>query len=156
MGLLDRVANAFRMDDMDDEYEDDFYDDDEIEVKSSAKADTSESKTRVTAMKPTRRSSGGGMEVVVIKPTTVDDAREIVDTLLVNKIVNLNLEGLDVAIAQRIIDFTSGATYAMGGKLQKISNYIFLVTPRSVDVSGDFPELGDVPGFGGASVSKMI
>ena len=41
----------------------------------------------------------------------------------------LNLEGLDLEIAQRIIDFTSGAAYAISGNLQKISNYIFLVTP---------------------------
>ena len=42
---------------------------------------------------------------------------------------HLNLEGMDLEIAQRIIDFTSGATYAISGNLQKISNYIFLVTP---------------------------
>ena len=39
-------------------------------------------------------------------------------------------------IAQRIIDFTSGATFAMHGNLQKISNYIFLATPNGVDISG--------------------
>ena len=45
-------------------------------------------------------------------------------------------EGLDVEIAQRIIDFTSGSCYAIGGNLQKVSNYIFIVTPKSVDISG--------------------
>ena len=49
----------------------------------------------------------------------------------------LNLEGLDVNIAQRIIDFASGSTYAIGGSLQKISQYIFILTPASVDISGD-------------------
>ncbi len=53
----------------------------------------------------------------------------------------LNLEGLDVAIAQRIIDFSSGSTYAINGNLQKISNYIFIITPASVDISGDFQEI---------------
>jgi cell division inhibitor SepF len=44
-------------------------------------------------------------------------------------------------IAQRIIDFTSGACYSINGNLQKISNYIFIVTPQSVELSGDFQEL---------------
>ena len=77
------------------------------------------------------------MEVCVIKPTSVDDAREITETLLANRTVVLNLEGLDVNIAQRIIDFASGSTFAIDGSLQKISHYIFILTPSSVDISGD-------------------
>ena len=50
-------------------------------------------------------------------------------------------EGIDVELAQRIIDFTSGATFAISGNLQKISNYIFLVTPTNVDISGDLQDL---------------
>ena len=46
------------------------------------------------------------MEVCVIKPTSIEDGREITETLLANRTVVLNLEGLDVDIAQRIIDFT--------------------------------------------------
>ena len=78
------------------------------------------------------------MEVCVIKPTNVEDGREIANTLLDGKAVVLNLEGIDVALAQRIIDFTSGACFAINGNLQKVSNYIFIITPESVDISGDF------------------
>ena len=53
----------------------------------------------------------------------------------------INLEGINMDIAQRIIDFTSGACYSINGNLQKISNYIFIVTPQSVELSGDFQEL---------------
>ncbi len=51
------------------------------------------------------------------------------------------MEGLHTEVAQRIIDFSSGATYSMNGNLQKISNYIFLVTPTNVDISGDLQDL---------------
>ncbi len=87
------------------------------------------------------RPGGNVNEVCVIKPTTVEDSREITDTLLSNRTVVLNVEGLDMDVAQRIIDFTSGATYAVGGNLQKISHYIFIITPRNVDISGDFQEI---------------
>ena len=112
-----------------DDEEDDLYDDRRASAASS----------KVTPMRqPARRAS---MEVCVIKPTAVDDAREITETLLSGRTVILNLEGLDLEIAQRIIDFTSGATFAINGNLQKISNYIFLVTPTNVDISGDLQDL---------------
>lgn len=87
------------------------------------------------------RQQGGPMEVCVIKPANVEDAREITDTLLEGRAVVLNLEGLHVDIAQRIIDFTSGSCYAIDGNLQKVSSYIFIVTPKTVDISGDFQDL---------------
>ncbi|MDD3139275.1 MAG: cell division protein SepF [Lachnospiraceae bacterium] len=95
---------------------------------------------KVTPMRQPAKKSNG-MEVCVIKPTSVDDAREITETLLSNRTVILNLEGLDLEVAQRIIDFTSGATFAINGNLQKISNYIFLVTPTNVEITGDLQDL---------------
>jgi cell division inhibitor SepF len=88
---------------------------------------------------PARKTTG--MEVCVIKPTNVDDSREVTETLLSGRTVILNLEGLDLEVAQRLIDFTSGATFAIDGNLQKISNYIFLITPANVDISGDLQDL---------------
>ena len=61
--------------------------------------------------------------------------------IFADRTVVLNFEGLDVEISQRIIDFTSGACFAIGGNLQKVSNYIFLVTPRTVEISGDVQEI---------------
>ena len=81
------------------------------------------------------------MEVCVIKPTSFDDSREIGETLLSGRTVVLNFEGLDVEIAQRIIDFTSGSCFAIGGNLQKVSGSIFLATPRNVDISGDLQDI---------------
>lgn len=92
---------------------------------------------------PMKRS----MEVSMIKPTSIEDAKEICDYLLAGKAVVLNMEGLHTEVAQRIIDFTSGATYSMNGNLQKISNYIFIATPESVELSGDFQDL-----FGGGTL----
>lgn len=77
----------------------------------------------------------------MIKPTSIEDARDICDYLLDGKAVVLNMEGIHMEVAQRIIDFTSGATYSMNGNLQKISSYIFIATPESVELSGDFQDL---------------
>ena len=87
---------------------------------------------------PMRRSSGmSGMEVCVVKPTSIEDAREITETLLNNRTVVLNLEGIDVELAQRIIDFIGGACYGLGGDLKAISANIFIAAPHNIEVSGD-------------------
>jgi len=143
-------------DEEDDEYyddEDELFGDDEIEeapknaVARQKKNYDDNKSTRsfssANKVSPIHRSAKNSntMKVCVIKPTVVDDAREITETLLSGRTVILNLEGLDLEIAQRIIDFTSGATFAINGNLQKVSNYIFLVTPPNVDISGDLQDL---------------
>ena len=71
----------------------------------------------------------------------MDDSRVICDYLLEGKAVVLNMEGLHMEVAQRIIDFTSGSVYAIGGDLQKISSYIFIASPDNVELSGDFQNM---------------
>lgn len=166
MSVMDKFLNYMRFNDEDEDYyedEDDYYDDDEIAdipKKQSAARDITDapparkSAAKVTPMRQSssnRKMQGTGMEVCVIKPSSVEDAREITETLLANRTVVLNLEGLDVDIAQRIIDFTSGSCFAIAGNLQKISHYIFIITPASVDISGDFQEI-----LGGASFEVPI
>ena len=146
-------------DEFDDDYDyDDEFDDDEEEKPSSRKKLFSGSKksnddnedTAAVNDKPRFSSrakvvpikqSSRGLEVVVIRPESMEDASEITETLLTGKAVVLNLEGIHVDIAQRIIDYSAGSCYAISGNLQKITNYIFLVTPPNVDISGDIPEI---------------
>ena len=162
MGMLDKFLDVMRLTSDDDEYYDEgYYDDDEYEdeqpkkrkgfSKASSdeeddfedkKARSTKANSKVTPIRA-RKQSSGNMEVCVIKPTSVEDAREITETLLMERTVVLNLEGLDLDVAQRIIDFTSGSCFAISGNLQKVSSYIFLITPPNVDISGDFASIID-------------
>lgn len=104
--------------------------------------------SKITPMRSSRKASQSpNMEVCVIKPSSMEDTREIADTLVDNSTVILNLEGLDVELAQRIIDFTSGACYSLGGSLQKVSSYIFVLGPYNVDITGDLQNIlgGSIP-----------
>ncbi len=120
---------------------DDYDDFDEVPItpmQSSKVTPMRAPSKRGTSSAPTPRNT---MSVCVIKPISVEDAKEIIETLLSGRTIVLNLEGLDLEIAQRIIDYTSGASYAIGGNLQKISNYIFIVTPKTVDITGDIQNI---------------
>ena len=92
---------------------------------------------------PMRRRSADprNMAVCVIKPASMENTREIADTLIENSTVILNLEGIDIDLAQRIIDFASGSCYSLGGTLQKVSSYIFVLGPSSVDITGDLQNI---------------
>ena len=169
MGVFNKFLDIMKLND--DDYEDDFYDDDEyfddeddyeekperrslfgkkntkendfddFDMEEDKKFHPSAGSNKVTPMRHPAARKGGNMEVCVVKPSSVDDSREITETLLSGRTVILNLEGMDLEIAQRIIDFISGATFAINGNLQKISNYIFLVTPTNVDITGDLQDL---------------
>lgn len=115
-----------------------------IDINRNRERVAAKSNSKVTPMRPaSKKTTSSGLEVCVIKPTAFEDAREITETLLMNRPVILNVEGLDVDIAQRIIDFASGSCYAISGNLQKISNYIFIITPANVEISGDFQSFID-------------
>lgn len=98
------------------------------------------------------RKQANGMEVCVIKPTSIEDEIEITDTLLNGRTVIINMEGIDIELAQRIIDFTSGSTYAIHGNLQKISTYIFIATPSGIDISGDIQNIMETFSLTGLTV----
>lgn len=156
MSFINNFMKSMRLDqedsyDLDDDY--DFEDDYEDEPqrpslfrKSQQIADDYDdepkprlfSKSRTASQNQQRKN---GMEVTMIKPSSMDDSRDICDYLLNGKAVVLNMEGLHSEIAQRIIDFTCGAAYAIDGNLQKISNYIFIATPENVELSGDFQNI---------------
>ncbi|MDD5803938.1 cell division protein SepF [Blautia sp. HCP3S3_H10_1] len=118
-------------------------------VKQPAEKQRPAASSKITPMRSSRRANqASSMEVCVIKPASMEDTREIADTLLDNATVILNLEGIDVELAQRIIDFASGACYSLNGSLQKISSYIFVLGPSSVDITGDLQNI-----LGGATPS---
>ena len=151
MSLFGRLMDSMRVNS--DEEDDEYFEEEEeytekpqkrlpnLIRKRDEEEEEEESKPRLFSRKVAPVKKSGSLEVALVKPSVFDDAKTIVDDLLYGKAVVLNMEGINTEVAQRIIDFTSGATYSMNGKLQKISNYIFIITPESVSLSGEFQDL---------------
>lgn len=110
-------------------------------------------KTNVSKVVPIR-SPQKGLEVCIMKPTSFEDSQDICDMLLSGRAAVINLEGFDVDLAQRVMDFISGAVYALNGKLHQISSYIFIISPDSVDISGDYLDLIRQNGFEVPTLNK--
>ena len=93
-----------------------------VKTRATARAVKNSRSSRNHKVVPMKSSSE--MEVCVIKPSYYENTRDIIDTLLEGKSVVLNLEGMKLDLAQRIVDSVSGGCYAIQGNLQKISGYI--------------------------------
>lgn len=161
MGILDTLKNLTRPYDDEDE----FYDDDtelETEIRpmgSKPAAPAGEKKSSFfssgtpeyeapasrPAFSPRKEKADTGKvmslgnssnKVVFMKPERYETSKEICDHLQAKRIVLLNLDDTSKEIARRILDFMAGATYALGGKITRISSSTYIITPYSVDIVG--------------------
>ncbi|GHV02971.1 hypothetical protein FACS1894211_15290 [Clostridia bacterium] len=73
--------------------------------------------------------------VIVYQPQTLEDVQPLIDFLKRREPAIVNLDAVPEAAAQRILDFTSGAVYALSGSVHRISGNIFLLTPEGVEIS---------------------
>ena len=164
----------------DDEFEDDQFEDDDRELSlnlDSAKHDYDEEDNfssyldsnkyssdsrKVRALRVDRASSkvvpiksaNRNLEVCIMKPSTFADSQDICDLLLEGRAVVVNLEGFDPLEAQRIMDFISGCVYSINGRLHQISRYIFIFSPDSIDISGDYLDIAAEDGFGVPTINQ--
>ena len=77
------------------------------------------------------------LSVVLVKPEKFENAVDIADHLRDRRTVVLNLEQTNKDVARRLVDFLSGVTYAQDGKIKKVANSTFIITPYNVDILGD-------------------
>ncbi len=80
------------------------------------------------------------VRVLIYKPVSYEDTQSIIDHLKEKKPIIVNLDELDTDVAQRILDFVSGAVYALNGNIRKAARNIFVVAPYNVDVSTNTAE----------------
>jgi cell division inhibitor SepF len=82
-----------------------------------------------------------GAKVILVEPRVYAEAQDITDHLKNRRAVVVNLQRIDHEEGRQIVDFLSGAVYALGGDIQKIGSSIFLCTPDNVEISGNISEL---------------
>lgn len=71
----------------------------------------------------------------VVAPAAFTDAQEVADQFKCNVPVIVNLQGVERDLMRRIIDFSSGLCYGLGGQMERVANHVYLLTPNDVEVS---------------------
>jgi cell division inhibitor SepF len=80
---------------------------------------------------------GPPAKVHLVVPRSFNDAQQIADRFKAQIPVILNLQSADTELAKRLIDFSSGLTYALDGSMQRVADKVFLLTPRDVELSAE-------------------
>ena len=109
-------------------------------VEETAEPEVKVRKEPVQRRSYDRRSSSqtsGAMKVVIVRPEMFDEVAGIADHLIQGKTIVLNLETANKDIARRIVDFMSGAAYALACKLKKVANNTFIIVPEHTDIAGE-------------------
>lgn len=122
---------------MGDDYEEDFEEFEDSEVENDFENDIEPIMSKKKGNNVVNIHSAATAKVVVIKPTSYDEAREISDALKSRKIVLVNATGLETKLAQRLIDFISGSAYVLGATLQEIEHRVYLLSPSNVEVTSE-------------------
>jgi cell division inhibitor SepF len=105
-------------------------------------ADDPGSERRTTSLRPVGgaragNGRGGDVRVHVVAPKNFNDVQDVADKFKDAIPVIINLQGTDTDLSKRLIDFSSGLTYALDGGMQRIADKVFLLTPRNVEVSAE-------------------
>ncbi|MGN1014659.1 MAG: cell division protein SepF [Butyricicoccus sp.] len=77
------------------------------------------------------------LAVVLVKAEQFNNVVEIADHLKNKMTVVLNLETTEKEIANRMLDFLSGVTYAIEGKVKRVAKDTYLITPYNVEIVGE-------------------
>ena len=105
-------------------------------------AEDSPGDRRTSTLRPVGSSrgngrSGGDVRVHFVAPKSFNDVQDVADKFKDAIPVIINLQGADTDLSKRLIDFSSGLTYALDGGMQRIADKVFLLTPRNVEVSAE-------------------
>ncbi len=104
-------------------------------------ADDVGTERRTSSLRPVGGRGNGrsvsDVRVHFVAPKNFNDVQDVADKFKDSIPVILNLQGTDTDLSKRLIDFSSGLTYALDGGMQRIADKVFLLTPRNVEVSAE-------------------
>jgi cell division inhibitor SepF len=73
----------------------------------------------------------------IVIPADFNDAQQLGDRFKASQPVIINLQGADLDLARRVIDFASGLCYGLGGQMERVASQVYLLTPNDVEVSDE-------------------
>jgi len=104
--------------------------------------------TPLRKVTPTRHSAAPAMnEILTVHPTEYRDAAAIAESYREGVPVILNLSRMNEAEAKRLIDFASGLSMGLNGRIERVTSKVFLLSPEHIAVSGDEQAQNDSGSF---------
>lgn len=149
MAVFDKVKGFLGFDAEEDFEDDDFMEEDEHDYESpvtktthqpiqmSSVSSTVNSSNNSSNSKVVSIHSAADAKVIITRPTKYDDSVDICTALRNRNIVIINTSALETKVARRLLDFVSGAAYALDGNLDDIETRVYVVSPSNVQVTNE-------------------
>ena len=84
-----------------------------------------------------RQPAGGAVnEILTVHPKQYRDAQLIAESFREGIPVIINLSQMSDAEARRLIDFASGLSLGLYGRIERVTSKVFLLSPENIAVSG--------------------
>ena len=141
MSIVNKMLNMIGFESAEEDYEDELIENSTSEGIGSPSIELDDEPVETGKRnKVVKIHTTAQLKLVVMQPEKFEDAKDIANHLKSKKPVVMNLESVDRDVARRIVDFLSGAVFALDGNIQKVSNGIFLIAPYNVGIMGDFKD----------------
>ncbi|WP_449281490.1 cell division protein SepF [Leucobacter sp.] len=100
---------------------------------------------RVTPTKPPAQQPMN--EILTVHPTEYKDAKVIAESFREGVPVIINLSRMDEGDAKRLIDFASGLTMGLHGRIERVTSKVFLLSPEHIEVGSEDSRQNDSGSF---------
>lgn len=131
--MINKMKEFLGLDDYEEmeDYEDEFVEDEERDEEFEPVVPSN----KKSQNKVVNIHTAAAAKISIVRPVDFAEATEICDDLKNRKIIVINTTSLELKIAQRLLDFVSGACYALGGEFQEVEKGVYLLSPSNVEVT---------------------
>ena len=140
MSILDKMKKLIIAPDTNEEYEEEYVEAEKpvVEKKVFTTTQTPATRPSVTTQRAAVSTRTGALpfKIQIQDPLKYDDAPKIIDKLILNDAVVVNFEHLEPELKRQVFDFINGGIYAIEGRIQKVTQDIFILAPKDVAIEG--------------------
>ncbi|MHC1682537.1 MAG: cell division protein SepF [Clostridiaceae bacterium] len=133
-GVMNKIKGFIGLDDEDYDYEENQENVNNKENNEDIEPTYIQSRKQ-TQNKVVNIHTASSTKIVISKPKDYDEAMVICEELKNRRIIVVNTTLLEQKVAQRLLDFMSGACYVLGGELQEIERGVYVLSPSNVEIS---------------------
>lgn len=118
------------------------------QYNSSSLAVDPDYRAPVTPIKraPSSRDESSPMrKITTVHPRSYNDAKVIGESFRDSIPVIMNVTDMGEAEAKRLVDFSAGLVFGMGGSIERVTNKVFLLTPKNIEVLAEERAAAETP-----------
>jgi cell division inhibitor SepF len=87
--------------------------------------------------RPVAAAADEGYRITTLHPRSYNDARQIGEHFREGTPVIMNLTEMDDSDAKRLVDFAAGLIFGLRGRIERVTNKVFLLSPEHVEVTAE-------------------